>query len=197
MSETRNELKPETSRVSAAILTEFFAQMAALYGHTWTSQYVRGDDDSLRLSMAAWREALAGLSPQQVRAGIKADVLRGAEWPPSAPAFRALCLGIPSFAAVRFEMQHGDEPRTPFGLLCWRFVDPFRMRSASQDQADRLARDAYELAKSHVMAGGELPVVPELLARPEPQRHEAASRETAERTLREMQEKLGAVGMAT
>jgi hypothetical protein len=172
-------------------LAELWVRMAARYGHAWTSQYARGDDDALRLAMAEWRETLAGVTSAQVQHGLEADALRGAEWPPSSTHFRALCFAIPSFAATRFEMQHGDEPRTPFGLLCWRFVDPFRMRTATQDQADRIARDAYELAKTHVMAGGELPVVPELLAKPDPQQREAASRETAERTLREMAEKLG------
>lgn len=178
------------------MLDELFARMAARYGHTWTSQYVRGGDAVMAIAYAEWGDTLAGLNGAQIQHGIHIDGQRGAEWPPSSTQFRSLCLDVPSFAAARFEMAHGDEPRTPFGLLCWRFVDPCRLRTANQQEADRLAKDAYELAKAHVMAGGELPPVPAALAKPDPQRRETASRETAERTLREMREKFNDTGDA-
>lgn len=165
--------------------------MAARYGHTWTSQYVRGGDAAVSIAMAEWGETLAGLNRAQVEHGLHVDADRGAEWPPSSTQFRALCLGIPSFAALRFEMTHGDQPRTPFGLLCWRFVDAFRMAHADAKEADRLAREAFELAKAHVMAGGEVPVVPKVLAKPDVTAREPAKPETVERVMREMADKLG------
>lgn len=162
--------------------------MGAMFGHTWASQY---GESPTGLAGDTWAAALAGVTAQQVAEGLRATLRLGGEFPPSAPRFRALCFGVPAFSVVRFEMTHGEVPRTPFGLLCWRYVDTYRLRQADQREADRLARDAYELAMAHVMDGGELPEVHEALQAPlEPER-KPASPEIAERTLREMCGKLG------
>lgn len=173
---------PQPPRFSNTGLDELFARFAARYGRTWTNQYGTSDA-AMAIAYAEWGETLGGLTRAQVQHGIKIDADRASEFPPSSPAFKAMCLGIPSFAAMRYEMTHGNEARTPFGLLCWRFVDTFRLRQADQREADKLARDAYELAKAHVMAGGELPEVHELLAEPEPADRKPASPETAKRHL--------------
>jgi len=162
--------------------------MGAMFGHTWASQY---GESPTGLAGDTWGAALAGVTPQQVADGLRATLALGEEFPPSAPRFRALCFGIPTFAAMRFEMTHAEEPRTPFGLLCWRFVDTFRLRQADQREADRLARDAYELAKDHVMRGGELPEVHEALARPDEPERRPASPEVAKQHIDEMLRNLG------
>lgn len=94
---------------------------------------------------------------------------------------------------MRYEMTHGNEPRTPFGLLCWRFVDSFRLRRADQREADHIAHDAYDLAKAHVMAGGALPEVHAELAKPGPREVKPASPEVAKRHIDKIKETLGAV----
>ncbi|RLC11832.1 MAG: hypothetical protein DRI24_18180 [Deltaproteobacteria bacterium] len=38
-----------------------------------------------------WAFALDGLSPDQIKTGLKAMILEGGDFPPSAPTFRSLC----------------------------------------------------------------------------------------------------------
>ena len=62
--------------------------MGSMYGTRWTSSY--GDDiDPDRV----WTAALHGLDESQVRSGMRRCLERGLEWPPSAPEFRAMCVG--------------------------------------------------------------------------------------------------------
>ncbi len=58
------------------------------YGHKWLS--LIDDDELLDLAISDWRQQLAGLTHEQVEAGL--DVL-DSKWPPSAPDFRDLCKG--------------------------------------------------------------------------------------------------------
>lgn len=158
-----------------------------MFGHTWASQYGESSDG---LAGDTWAAALAGVTPEQLACGLRAVLRLGDEFPPNAPRFLALCYGVPTFAAVRYETQHGEAPRTPFGLLCWQFVDAYALRRADQREADRLVRNAYDLAKAHVMAGGELPEVHAELAKPEPEVRKPASPETVARVVREVEEHL-------
>jgi hypothetical protein len=164
--------------------------MAARYGHAWVSQYGAQPDG---LAGAEWRDTLAGVDRTMLHAGFRTDAERADAWPPSSPKFRAMCFGLPTFATVRHEFSHGDEPRTPFGLLCWRFIDTYRLQHADQREADRLVRDAFQLAQAHVFAGGSLPAVHAELAKPEPPVRKIASAETAKRHLDEMMNRLGDV----
>ena len=106
------------------------------------------------MSGDTWGRALAGLSAQQVAAGIEACVAEGAEFPPSAPRFRAMCLGVPILAAVRSELRHGEP--SPFARAVWAELDVFRYKQASAEQADRLLREAYDLVRDRVMRGEAL-----------------------------------------
>jgi len=129
--------------------------MATRYGHAWVSQYGPQPDG---IAGAEWSETLAGLSLEQVGAGFTADRARGSEWPPSSTRFRALCLGIPDYAQVRLAIV--VKKRTPFMRLVWQHLDSFRFSRADQSTADRMLRDAYEVAREHVMRGGDLPAEP-------------------------------------
>lgn len=128
--------------------------MAGLYGHTWTSAY---GDSSRSIAGAEWATTLAGLSRAQVEQGIDGCRSEGAEWPPSAPRFRAMCLGIPSFAAVQFELTAPDVTRSPFTRSVWQFIDGYAYRHSSTRDAAKLLRDAYDRAKDLVMRGQPLP----------------------------------------
>lgn len=175
-------------RLSQHSLDNFWARMAAMFGHSWASQF---GESPTGLAGDTWAAALAGITPAQISTGLHATLALGAEFPPSAPHFRALCFGIPSFASLRHEMTHGEVPRTPFGIKAWEFIDPFRMRQADQREADRIARDAYDLAKDFAMRGGELPEVHAALRAPlEPERKPAASPEVARRHIDEILGKL-------
>lgn len=72
--------------------------MAEMFGHRWTASFGEKADPS-----SAWASALSGVDGRQLANGLNAVAMRGDEWPPSAPAFRILCLtpclsalGLPS-----------------------------------------------------------------------------------------------------
>lgn len=139
--------------VSSAEISALWLAMTGIYGHRWTSAYAA---DPRSGAGDIWARALAGLTPRQIGQGVEACIAGSYSWPPTAPEFRSLCFGIPVFAAVRLD----TEKRDPFTFLVWQHLDGFRYRQASADQADRMLREAYDLAREHVMRGGALPEMP-------------------------------------
>ena len=133
----------------------FWERMAAMFGHSWVSQY---GDNAADLSGDTWSAALAGLTGEQIAQGMRETLALGSDWPPSAPRFRAMCIGIPSLAMTMHAMRSGATD--PFTRQAWTYVDSFRFRSADADQAARIMRDAHELTVRFVMDGGELPAAP-------------------------------------
>lgn len=131
--------------------------MAAMFGHTWSSQYGASPSGE---AGDTWATALGGITPAQIAVGLRAVLASGAEWPPSAPRFRAMCLAIPPIAAVQREMLNNGAERSAFCRLVWQYLDGYRWRLASAADGDRILRGAYDLAHDHVMRGGELPAEP-------------------------------------
>lgn len=133
--------------------------MAGLYGHAWTSSY---GDNSRSPAGAEWARTLQGLTRPQVEAGFDACRAEGAEFPPSAPRFRGMCMGIPAFAAVNAELlTTTSATRTPFARLVWSFIaDPYVYRHLSARDAERTRREAYDQACEHLMTGGGYPPAP-------------------------------------
>lgn len=125
--------------------------MTEIYGHKWVSAY--GESSDVEGAAGTWAKGLSGVSPQQVADGLRACVASSDPWPPTLPEFRAMCLGVPSFPAVRMDTAKVQ----PFTRLVWQNLDGYLYRQSSSDRADRMLRDAYELAREHVMRGGELP----------------------------------------
>jgi hypothetical protein len=134
-----------------------FERMGSLYGHRWVSQY---GSTFAGIAADTWASALSGVTPQQIADGLRACVSEGDEWPPAAPRFRAMCLGIPSFAAVKLESTRDGHDRSPFTRAVWLNVDGYAHRHASARDADRLLHDAYDLAREQVMRGVPLPATP-------------------------------------
>lgn len=139
--------------------------MAALFGHPWLS--LQGpspqDPDTGRLTVAGdtWAKALTGITAQQLARGLETCIAEGGEFAPSAPRFRAMCLGIPDFEAVNHELLcEVDARRSPFARLVWSHIDGYAHRRASADDAKRMRREAYAVAAEHVMRGGALPGEP-------------------------------------
>lgn len=128
--------------------------MAAMYGHSWASQYGTQPEGP---AADTWAAALAGLTGPQIAEGLRACVTEGEEFPPNAPRFRAMCLGIPTLARVRLEISHADAESCAFTRAVWRFIDGYAYRQASARDADRMLRDAYELAREETMRGVPLP----------------------------------------
>lgn len=130
---------------------------STIYPHRWTSAMgvdPRGPQGKV------WATALAGFSRAQIDAGLEACRCSADEWPPSLPAFRAACHEIPALAAVKLELR-GSARRSLFTHLVWSFLDSTAYGAANGDKAEKLLREAYELAREHVLRGGLLPVEPD------------------------------------
>lgn len=138
--------------MSGSTIDRLWVAMADVYGHRWVSSF--GADPATGAG-ETWAKGLAGLTTRQIGAGVSACLASSEPWPPTLPEFRARCLGIPPMSAVRLDAGKEDG----FTRLVWQFLDGHRYRSVSADQADRLLREAYELAREHVMRGGALPEV--------------------------------------
>jgi hypothetical protein len=149
-----NESAANLPKMSASLLDNFWLRMAAMFGHPWVSQYGAAPDG---VAGETWAAALSGITPVQIAEGLRATLATGAEWPPSAPRFRAMCLGIPDFGTVRREMQSKDTKRSRFTILVWQHIDAVRFHSMSADKADNLLREAYKRAHELVMRGHALP----------------------------------------
>lgn len=127
--------------------------MLALYGNTWDLQYGRAPEG---ISRETWAAALGGITGPQIAEGLRACVAEGRDFPPSAPRFRAMCLGIPTCEAVAHAITSAAQ-KPPFARLVWQYLDVYRFRRADTTTAMKLLRDAYELAREYVMRGGALP----------------------------------------
>ncbi|GAB2494071.1 hypothetical protein GCM10027266_09260 [Arenimonas alkanexedens] len=159
-----------------------------MFGHPWVSQYGAAPDG---VAGDTWAAVLAGLTPHQVAAGLRAVSLVPSDWPPTAPRFRSLCLGIPTLPQVRIELRAGNPEPSPFARLIWQYLDGYAYRRADADKADRMLRDAYELAAAFVMAGVELPGAALAIAKEAEAERTPASPEVARRALDEIAERLG------
>lgn len=140
---------PLTARATRTL----WVRMAEIYGYRWTSAY--GEDPSGGAA-ATWAKGLAGLTGEQLAAGLGSSIASADPWPPTLPEFRLRCLGVPSFAAVRNDTGRRDG----FTRLVWQYLDGHRYRTSSADKSDRLLREAYDQAREYVMRGGKLPEEP-------------------------------------
>lgn len=173
---------------------ELFARMAVRYPHAWASQYVgdggETDDDALALAVAEWSDALVGITEAQIRAGLRADHLRAAHWPPGPSEFAAMCHGIPTLARVKHILARVGPARTRFTRLVWSLLDTFQFKRADGKYADKLLAEAYELAKAHVMSGHPLPDEPSGSIEHKPEPKTPAKPETVHAAFSQMAEAL-------
>ena len=176
-----------------AHLRRLWERMTALYGHAWTSAHgvtaTKPETDRLTIDGETWQRALVGVTGQQFAAGLDACITEGGEFPPSAPRFRAMCLGIPSLAKVKREWNEWRV--TPFTRLVHEHLDDWLYRQSDASKADRLLREAYEAACEHVMAGGAMPDDPAGELTHEKPEFKRASRETAAKHCAEIAKTLG------
>ncbi|WP_369211002.1 hypothetical protein [Xylella fastidiosa] len=138
--------------------------MTAFYGHAWVNvhgQSAQDEEGALTVAGETWQKVLVGLEASQFADGLAACIAEGGEFPPSAPRFRSMCLGVPSLAAVRSHFTAGStRGNTPFVAKCWEFIDTWSYCQSSRAESDRMLREAYEQARDFVMRGGVLPAVP-------------------------------------
>lgn len=173
--------------------------MASRYGNAWVSNFGAQPNG---IAAAEWRGTLAGVTPEQLREGFEADVLRADNWPPSSAKFKAMCLGIPSIASIRAEVVDYLTYRKPFDgpdarPIISRFargvlsrLDTYSYRNASGKLADRIFEEAFQRTREFVMEGGTLPVNPlALIEKTEPE-HKPASPEVVAEHLAKIAETL-------
>lgn len=160
--------------------------MLGMYGHTWASQFGNQPEGT---AADTWAAALAGLTGPQMATGLQACVAEGKEFPPGAPRFRAMCLGIPSLAQVRHELCAKDADRSPFTRSVWSFVDGYAHRNANQRDAARMVAEAYDMAHDLRMRGAPLPERSEAIEQ-EKRPFKLASAQTIKQSLEEIQSML-------
>ncbi|WP_353086545.1 hypothetical protein [Stenotrophomonas sp.] len=163
--------------------------MAEIYGPKWTAGY--GDNPNTGAALT-WAKGLAGLTGEQLAAGIGGCITCADPWPPTLPEFRLRCLGVPAFAAVRADAGKRDG----FTRLVWQYLDGHRYRLASSDMADRLLREAYDQAREHVMRGGALPEAPAAEIEHEVRVQVPASREQVQQHMAEIARELNMAAAA-
>jgi hypothetical protein len=182
------EPPPERAQVPAAAMCRLWERMTEIYGNGFTSKF---GDDALAGAGATWREGLAGLTLIQISAGVASCMASGGEWPPSLPAFKAMCLGIPRLSVVRADLANTSARRQPFTLLVWGHLNSWAFRHADERLAQQLLREAYEEAREHVMRGGALPVPPPELPHHAPAAAKAADPAVVAAQLQAMERLLG------
>lgn len=179
---------PSPEPASERVMRQLWQRMAEIYGHKWVSAY---GEDAGKGAGLTWAKGLSGLGPQKIARGLEAALVSAEPWPPTLPEFRALCLGIPSLAAVRTEFR-GGAAATPFGRLVWGHLDPYLVKRVDAEKADRMVRDAYETAREWVMRGGELPAEPvAVIAAEKPQPPKPASPAVVSKVFAELNEAFG------
>lgn len=138
-------------------------------------------DEAGKLTVAAdtWARGLTGLDSTQLGRGLEACSASKDPWPPSLPVFRAMCLDIPSLAAVREDLKNRDEERHPFTVMVYRRIDQWAYRHADARHAEKWLAEAYDESFDAVMRGEPLPErLPAIKA--EPKVFKPASPETVE-----------------
>ena len=70
-------------------IEQLWQLMSSMFGHKWTSSY--GDESD---PDRVWYAILKDITWNQMKSGMDRLAKSGREWPPAAPEFRKLCLGI-------------------------------------------------------------------------------------------------------
>ena len=93
------------------LIDRLWQRMVEMYGHRWSTSF---GDNPRATAGATWGRGLAGLDVEQIAAGIAACMASADPWPPTLSEFRAMCLQIPSMAAVRADLARTNAERAPF-----------------------------------------------------------------------------------
>lgn len=152
------------------LLSRLWTRMQEIYGHRWASSYGEAAEVDGRLTGCSetWGKGLAGITPQQVAVGLKSCVTSADPWPPTLPAFRAMCMDVPTYFRVEQAIQDGED--FPFMRQVRLHLDWHLYRQSPAEKGARMVRAAYELAREHLMSGGKIPDPPLMIEQqPEPQ----------------------------
>ena len=137
--------------------------MVQIYGHKWGSAYGEAAeiDGEMTGTASTWAQGLAGVETRRIAKGLEACIVSADPWPPTLPAFRAMCLDVPSLFRVEQAIRDGESD--PFIAEVRRKIDSHLYKTADAARAAKMVQKAYELARDMVMSGGELPPVVEMI----------------------------------
>lgn len=93
-----------------------------------------------------WAACLKGITQDQIKHGLNQCAVRGLEWPPSAPEFRALCIDDEGREWRAFQAQARETAK---------MLEDNRLRLADLGKKERAkaARDAYAEALKNMFRG--------------------------------------------
>jgi len=164
-------------------------RMAEIYGHRWTSAY--GDDPNQGAALT-WAKGLERVSPAQLAHGLNTAITSADGWPPTLPEFRAMCLGVPTIAVVRYRMVNPGETISPFMRQFWSYLNGAEYNSGDEYRCERAVKEAYELTSEHIMQGKALPEpAAAALTHAKREKPVRASTETAHQHMAEIRKRLG------
>lgn len=143
----------QAAPLSNTAIRTLWVRMAEIYGYRWTSAFGESADTG---AGETWAKGLRGITGEQLANGLNACLASADPWPPTLPEFKARCFDIPPLAAVKLALR-SPHKRPIFVHLVWSYIDGTAYGASNGDKADRMLRDAYELAREHVMRGGPLP----------------------------------------
>jgi len=107
MATSHDEQHSQTGPTPTELTLLVWSTMGNLFGPLWTSGY--GSTPT-----AAWRATLSGLTPAEVKRGLRATAESGDRHPPSAPQFRARCRpGTPEQRAFNARLEGEQRAALP------------------------------------------------------------------------------------
>ena len=90
----------ERVQIASNDMATFWARMAQIYGHKWTSSHGLMDEDNI------WLIGLSGCSKNQIKLGLNFLVKeRSDSWPPSLPEFREICMAQRDFTPPPLQIE--------------------------------------------------------------------------------------------
>ena len=84
-----------SSALDARRIVNLWERMIHLYGHRFSAVFgerAMRPDGSLTDVAHTWAGGLRGITGAQLAVGLRSCIESGTEWPPSLPAFRAMCI---------------------------------------------------------------------------------------------------------
>jgi hypothetical protein len=177
--------------------------MAAMFGHRWTASFGEQTDPG-----DVWARCLQGLTPQDIANGLGVVAISGAEWPPTAPQFREMCLnhsiaGLPTADDAYFEIQkfvrggsRNFQLLSPATYWAWRNLDLWTWRILPSEKSEKVFRASYKQAIEHAKRGGEFPEPPAAAIEGRPTESVARTEESLQRAKETMAEIMRMMGAA-
>ena len=143
-----------------SVMIRLWERMLETYGHKWEGSYGT-------MPNQGWISTLKGISPEMIRFGLEkmATVAAYQNWPPSALAFRELCLptsedlGLPSEDEAFAQAVGNSSEKHPSVVMTLSEMDVYKLRRAETEKARTLFKKHWDQTVQHVAAGGELPEV--------------------------------------